>query len=127
MENADDLKALYTAACALAANACALATWLDLAIRPLVLSLPDQTPENLFGDLPGEVDRGIVACETMLGSLRHELTAPEDAVRELAALLLPARVTCPGCNRIRFDIAKMLDEHKVRALALFRAARGSES
>lgn len=50
-----------------------------------------------------------------------------NAARELAALLVPARVTCPGCNRIRFDIAKMLDEHKVRALALFRAARGSES
>ena len=49
-----------------------------------------------------------------------------DAARNLAALLVPARVTRPGCNRGRFDITRMPDEHKRRALALLRAARGAQ-
>ncbi|VTR97935.1 unnamed protein product [Gemmata massiliana] len=50
-----------------------------------------------------------------------------EAARELAALVLPARVTCVGCDRVRFDINLMPNESKHRALALFRAARGTES
>ncbi|AMV23776.1 hypothetical protein VT84_05145 [Gemmata sp. SH-PL17] len=56
---------------------------------------------------------------------KHQFT--REAIRELAALLVPARVMCVGCDRVRFDINLMPDEHKARALALFRAARGTES
>lgn len=38
-----------------------------------------------------------------------------DAASSRAALLVPALVTCSGCNRVRFDIAKMPDEGKHRA------------
>ncbi|VTR97823.1 unnamed protein product [Gemmata massiliana] len=57
----------------------------------------------------------------------HKYQFTREAVRELAALLLPARVKCSGCDRVRFDINLMPDEHKARALALFRGARGTES
>ncbi|VTR94056.1 unnamed protein product [Gemmata massiliana] len=81
--------------------------------------------EQLAASLTCSMCKRSFALVPNLQPRKYQFT--QEAVRELAALLVPARVTCAGCDRVRFDINLMPDQHKARALALFRAARGTES